>query len=55
MWTRRRIVVAIILSAMASGYISYLSYKGAFDSVRLDNVIGNSLDGAMKEVGGTLK
>lgn len=55
MWTRRRIVVAIILSAMASGYISYLSYKGAFDSVQLDNVIGNALDGAMKEIGGTLK
>lgn len=45
----------IILSAMASGYISYLSYKGAFDSVRLDNVIGNALDGATKEVGGTLR
>lgn len=55
MWTKRRILVAIILSAMASGYISYLSYKGAFDSVQLDNVIGNALDGAMKEVGGTLK
>lgn len=54
-WTKRRFLVAIILSAMASGYISYLSYKGAFDSVRLDNVIGNALDGAMKEVGGTLK
>ena len=55
MWTKRRIVVAIILSAMASSYISYLSYKGAFDSVRLDNVIGNALDGAMKEIGGTIK
>lgn len=55
MWTKRRILVAIILSAMASGYISYLSYKGAFDSVRLDNVIGNSLDSEMKEVGGTTK
>ena len=55
MWTKRRIVVAIILSAMTSSYISYLSYKGAFDSVRLDNVIGNALDGAMKEVGGTIK
>ena len=55
MWTKRRILVAIILSAMASDYISYLSYKGAFDSVRLDNVIGNTLDGALKEVGGILK
>ena len=55
MWTKRRILVAIILSAMASGYISYLSYKGAFDSVRLDNVIGNAMDGAMKEIGGTIK
>lgn len=55
MWTKLRILVAIILSAMASGYISYLSYKGAFDSVRIDNVIGNALDGAMKEVGGTMK
>lgn len=55
MWTKRRILVAIILSAMASGYISYLSYKGAFDSIRIDNVIGNALDGAMKKVGGTLK
>lgn len=36
-------------------YISYLSYKGAFDSIRLDNMIGNALNGAMKEVGGTLK
>lgn len=55
MWTKRRILVAIILTAMASGYISYLSYTGAFDSVRLDNVIGNALDGAMKEIGGKLK
>lgn len=55
MRTKRRILVAIILSAMASSYISYLSYKGAFDSVRLDNVIGSALDGEMKEVGGTLK
>lgn len=55
MWTRRRIVVAIVLSAMTSGYISYLSYKGAFDYVQLDNVVGNALDGAMKEVGGTMK
>ena len=55
MWTKRRILVAIILSAMASGYISYLSYNGVFDSVRLDNVIVNSLDSAMKEVGGTMK
>lgn len=55
MWTKRRILVAIILSAMASSYISYLSYKGAFDSIRLDNMIGNALNGAMKEVGGTLK
>ena len=55
MWTRRRILVAIILSAMTSGYISYLSYNGAFDSVKLDNVVCKALDGAMKEVGGTLK
>nr|DAT71885.1 MAG TPA: hypothetical protein [Caudoviricetes sp.] len=55
MWTKRRILVAIIISAMTSGYISYLSYRGTFDSVQLDNVIGNTLDGAMKEVGGTLK
>ena len=55
MWTKRRILVAIILSAMASGYISYLSYNGAFDSIRLDNMIGNALNGAMKEVGGTIK
>lgn len=52
MWTRRRILVAVILSTMASGYIAYLSYNGAFDSVKLDNVIGKALDGAMKEVGG---
>ncbi len=38
-----------------SGYISYLSYNGAFDSIRLDNMIGEALNGAMKEVGGTLK
>lgn len=55
MWTKRRVLVAVILSAMASGYISYLSYSGAFDSVKLDNVVGKALDGAMKEVGGTLK
>lgn len=55
MWTKRRILVAIILSAMASGYISYLSYKGAFDSIRLDNMIGNALNGAIKEIGGTLR
>ena len=55
MWTKRRILVAIILSAMASSYISYLSYKGAFDSIRLDNMIGNALNGAIKEIGGTLK
>lgn len=55
MWTNRRILVAIILSAVASGYISYLSYNGAFDSVKLDNVVGKALDGAMEEVGGTFK